>query len=366
MFECYDNIIGFSSFECECQADNRPEDYNVSHSGLYLDELTSIGKLVSGECDRNMWAALISAYKAGIKRLVSDSNALLLKNYALKRQPAKDQIIGQIKARDTYNPNKNYALVRLACNPIRSGYFTLNGLGTLFEASGAVTVGLYNNIDGHLEDFELTTTANKLHKNPLTDKNYPLHSKYADCLQYFLVYEFDENNRPKDNKVNCGCGTALNFNLNKPYFLNGYRAAPWTNFVMASGGEINSLTELEDLEITGKNNLMGLIIDAHFHCKVNETVCKDSLDFVGNPLALSLAHAAQYIIGIEVAKAALRNPELDPQALINRDIWEENMAEWQDNYNEHINYIVSEISLTGTDCLTCKDILKITRRGLFA
>lgn len=366
MFECYDNTIGFTEFDCGCHTTGRPEDYNTSKSGLFLDELASIGQLITNECDKDMWTVLKSCMSVGTKKFVSESNALLKKHFTVKKQPAINQIIGQIKAKDTYTPYKNYAVIRIACNPIKGGYFTFKDLGTLFEATEAFTVSLYDNVTGFIVDMEVNSTANVLAKNAVAVE-YPLYSKYVSCLEYYLVYQFDENNRPKNNKVRCSCGGVnLNYNTATPYFHGGYKAAPWTSYVMVGSNTINSLTELDDLPASASNNMLGLVLDLDFKCKINEVVCKDALDFEGNPLAMSIAFCIQYAVGVEVANRVIKNPMLVPQQLLDLDTWRENREEWQENYNEHLNYIIPKINLQATDCLGCKDLFTVTRRGLFA
>ena len=365
MYDCYNNIIGYSNHDCPCLADGRPADYNNSLSGLYLDGLANISALLQGDCDKNVWTSLSDCYDRGIKRFFSESNALLGHSFALKREPLGNQIIGQIKAKNTYSSDKNYGVVRIACNPIRGGYFTLNSLGTLFQTTGATDIMLYDNVDGFLETFEVDTTANK-HKVNAIAKQYPLHSKYVECLEYYLVFLFDSANMPKRNKVDCGCRTTLRFDYGKPYYGTGIRSAPWTEYVMVGSTEIDDLSELDDLPAVSTNLMIGIVLDLSFGCKVNEVVCKDGLDFVGNHLAMSIAHAILYAIGAEVGQEVLKNTDLVPQGMLDRDIWEENVEEWNTKYTEHINFLIPKINIQANDCFTCKDVLGLTRAGLFA
>jgi hypothetical protein len=370
MYPCYNNIIGAAKSDCECLAEGRPEDYDVSKSGLYLDELADIGQLIhSANCGSDLWQTVAYAMETAVKITVTESNILIGKTYQLKREPLAGQIIGDIKARETYNPASNYAVIRVACNPIKGGYFTLRSLGTIFEAIGAFDVHLYNNVDGFLETFAVTSLVNR-HLATVLNKKYPTYSKYTNCLEYYFVYEFDELNRPKDNAVSCGCGgETLSYNLNSPYFSKNYRNSQWTKYVMVGSSVINSLSELEDeLSNVASNKMLGLTLELDFACDVNSVICDEDvgLDFIGNKFAMALAFAVYYQTGVQLAKKLLDNKSLDPKKLINNDKWEENIIEWQKLYSDYLTYLISEVSIKANDCFTCKDLAEMARQGLFA
>ena len=369
MFDCYDKIIGLSDSDCVCTQPGRPADYDTSKSGIYLDELSSIARLIGlAECDKTVWDILEKARSSAVKQFVADTNALLGKKYSLKRKAATSQIIGQIKHKDTYSPTKNYAVVPIVCAPVRGGIMRLHRLGATFTQTGTFDLQLYNNVDGLVETFTMSTVANKLTTTTI-DKEYPLYSKYAQPLEYYLVYPFDAANLPKATHVHCGCGgwTPV-FDKNNPYYLNiGQRkSAGWSDFVMVGGKEILSLTELES-EVTGVGNSMfGISIDASFSCKVDEVICEGAMDFVGNPLALSAALAVQYAAGAYVARKVMKSAILNIENMVGLDDWEYDEMTWMEKYNEKVNYIVSQVDHTANDCLTCKDIHGLTRGGLFS
>lgn len=377
MFDCYNNVVGLTNKDCACTNANRPVDYNTSLSGLFLSQLVEIDSLINlGKCDDNMWTILTDSMAAATRRLVSETNALLQKNYSLKRKPALQQFIGEIKAKDTVSPTKTYGVVRINCCPIRSGYMKINSIGTVFSDTGTVSVGLYNNVDGLLSTHVLNTTANKNTKNVL-NLELPTFSKYVDTLEYYLVYDFDIANLPKDTEVDCGCGGwSPRFNLDAPHYLPRYagqvsKKFQWTKYAMVGGLQIDDLAALNDLSFDEdfnslENNMYGLNLEVDFSCKISETLCKDSLDFTGNPLALSLATALMYLTAMEVANKVSGSTVLSREIMINLENWEESAQEWNEKYIEHVEFIVKSVDLSGNDCLTCKDVLEMTRQGLFS
>lgn len=369
MYDCYNKIVGLSNINCECEAANRPVDYNVSKSGLFLSGLANVSRLVSlAKCDKTVWGILQKAISDATIKFVADTNALLGTKFKLKRQPAPKQFLGQAKSRSVFNPSKNYGVITVSCSPIRGGYMILEKIGGVFTGNGLVSVELRNNLEETLGTYEINTVANK-YTTTTVNLELPLHSKYLEPLEYYLVYQFDENNLPKDTKLTCGCGGwSPNYNTNSPYYKNigKHRKAPWADFVMVGGREINSLTELEDDVTLMSNNMYGLGLEVSLACNVTSVICDEALDFKGNALALSMALAIQYGAGIEVANAILRSPVLSWENMVAREDWEDDIVEWSAKYAEKVNYIAKEANRTGNDCLTCKDIVGLTSVGLLA
>ena len=368
MFECYDNIIGLSQDDCDCTAANRPADYNTSKSGLFLDDLSPIQGLIKmGECDNDVWDVVTKARDFAIRQLVADSNALLALKYTPRRKSVSKEVLGQIKAKNTVIPSKNYGVVVLSCCPIRGGIMRIRNLSGIFSEVGTISVELHNNVDGLLDSFDINTLANKISGTEI-NLELPLFSKYVPVLEYYLVYTFDNANLPKDNKVDCGCSSwKPNFNSNSPYFHDNAQGSPaWSSYVMVGGTEINSLTELDDLPATMSSKMKGLSLELDFSCKVNEVICEDSLDFVGNPLALSLAFAVKYAAAARIAESLLKSTLLNRENMLAREEWEDSSIVWTEKYNEHINYVVSNVDHSANDCLQCKDLLGMGRQGLFS
>jgi len=372
MYECYENIIGFTDRDCECQTTGRPDDYSESKSGLQLDELASIdGLLGVAMCDQTMWGILTASRNNAIKRVVADSNALLGKKYRLNRKPSLGQVIGQVKKKQDYTPTKSYAVVRVACDQIRGGVMRLTALGGLFNASGSVEVNIYTNVNPYtpIETITLNITTPNIYATEDVSLELPMFSKYADILEYYFVYEFDSNMKPKATTADCGCGAkAPAFNYDSPTFRNRNHSAKieWANFVMVGGLEIDNLTELEELPAKQSSDMFGLAIEADFICLVNEVICKDTLDFKGNPLALSLAFTVLYATAINVGEKILKSSLLNREGMLNHEAWEDSITQWVSKYNEHINYIVSHADYTANDCLGCKSLFDLGRKGLFA
>lgn len=371
MYECYDEIVGYTQTDCVCMQSGRPANYNVSNSGLFIDELANISTVMSS-CDATNWDRLTQGLEVAKKLFVADTNAMLLANkFKLKRKPVKSQVLGQIKATSTIaTPTKNYNVTRLACSPIRGGIGMLKTIGGVFSANGTVSIELHNNVDGLLSTHVLTTVANK-HSTLDVNIELPLYSKYVDVLEYYLVYAFDLGNLAKDTKLSCGCGgMSLDFDLDRPYFYDPKfnHSAPWTQYIMLGTTQIDSIAnELQGLYLVANStNMNGITVEMDFYCKIGEVICEDYFDFKGNPLALCSALAIQYAWGAQIANTILSSTELARASLVNSDVWEHNLNTWTENYIKQVEHIVAKVDHTANDCLACSNLNSLTTQGLFA
>lgn len=368
MFACYKNIVGLAKKDCPCTELDRPSDYDISFSGLYLDDLAPIGQyLTLGECGDTIWTVLQTAFNNATTRFVADTNALLLKHNRLRYSPLQKSVIGEIKAREPLRLNKLYGGVRIACNPIRGGVFKLNNVNTIFQNEGSFDLYLYDNVNGLLETFTVNTLTAKTSKNAI-DIELPLHSNYVDVLEYYLVYAYDMDNKPMNTKIDCGCGGKRNdFNLQYPTWGNRNSGA-WANYVMIAGLEFDGLTDLEYATnfSLSTSQTKGLSLEADFYCRIGDLLCPEKLNFESDNLAYSIAYAIQYASGVEIGNNVIRTSALNRETMINGDEWRLAIDEWSEKYMEHVNYIAKNVDISSTDCLICKDLFSVGKRGLFS
>lgn len=366
---CYSHIIGLSSSGCNCYGIYRPEDYNESLSGLYITDLMQLKQINELEsCEKPLiWSILDTARDNAIRAFISDTNALLMNNFSLERQPFYGGI-GQKKARDNRSIDELYGGIRIKCARINSGVMIVKNIGTIFNETGTVILHIYNNFNEKVgDDITLNVVANTPTDNVLsTPIELPLFSKHGD-LEYFFVYLLTKT--PKANLVNCNCGQFKpSFSSEMPYYKWRHVGVnAWANFIMVGGFETDSLTDFDqDMPVNASNYMNGLFLDLELKCKVQETLCKDGLDFEGNPLAISMAYAIRYKAAELIADAILSSGDPDVQTLVNAEGFAEAREEWIDKYNEMTTYIASNVSVQTSDCLCEKNVFGLTSKGVFS
>ena len=89
--ECYNSIIGLTRTDCECYG-TIPDDAADSLSGLYIDELVGLSFIQSmTDCDNgnDLFQNMVKARDNAITSFQADTNALLLENFKMRRNPFK-------------------------------------------------------------------------------------------------------------------------------------------------------------------------------------------------------------------------------------------------------------------------------------
>lgn len=372
--ECLNNVIGFTKKDCSCHTTDRPTDYATSASGLYLDQFANISALLTAsDCGSNMWAEMAENLELGKQTFLKDINLLLSKRYRLKRKQVEEVVLGTIKGKNPVDISGNYSITRMVCAPVKSGYMVLKKIGTIFENVGTKDIHIYNNVQGFIQTVSTSTLSNS-HQQTSVDVTLPLFSKYVDVLEYYFIYEVDAANRPKDNELTCGCGGWTPFfNMDAPYFweIGTPNNSPWSDYVMIGTGKIDSIVDALDVDgldgVTFSGTAMqGLTFELGFKCLIDEVICSDALDFTANIFAKGIAFAILYATAMNVAQTVLTSTDLDRENLLNLDQWIEDKNEWQEKYNEHVNYIAENIDISANDCLSCQTFNNVIRGGLFA
>jgi len=85
--DCYEYIVGLSRTTCECYTP--PADADESMSGLYIDELESLSAINSSiNCENGaeVFAQIEKARQIAITTFQGETNALLMRNFRLRRQ----------------------------------------------------------------------------------------------------------------------------------------------------------------------------------------------------------------------------------------------------------------------------------------
>jgi len=365
---CYDYVIGLSRTECDCHDPKTGYelDYNTSLSGLYLDEVHPLNNISGLEnCDnQDVWRIMALARERAVNTFIADTNALISKNYQLKYRPFTG-VIGRIKHDRDLNLGTTYAGIVFRCNPIKSGVMVINAIGTLMNYTGTLDVTIYDNLNTNHGTYTLNCTADTFVINALPSPlSLDLFSDYVDVLEYYFIYTLGAI-QPRNNDLSCNCGSFRPVYSTKfPYYTKPKpKEYGWANYVMVGGVQSDSL-DFMNLGLSGSSLMNGLTVTAEFRCKVGEVLCKDELDFIGDPISGAIAHAILYRAAFHLADMIVTTSEINRQSLMNREQLVEYQKEWVTKYNEMITYIVENLDITKSDCIECRDKIFIHRAGI--
>lgn len=367
--ECYESIVGLTRTDCECY-ENLPDYAADSLSGLYIDELIGLSFIQSlTNCDNgnDLFLNIEKARDNAITTFQADTNALLLQNFKVRRNPFYGGIGRAVSNNNVSLNTGEYLGVRMYCDNVKSGVLYIKSIGALFQDTGAIALTIYNNLGETIGTYALSTSAN-LHTQTTVDLELPLHSDYIDHLEYFFVYQYDGLIRPKVNDIKCSCGRFKPvFDCNNPYFRTKHETTyGWADWLMVGGVKSASLPDFTDMSCGCNNYMYGLTFQVELRCKISEVLCLDQLDFEGNPLAAAIAIAIQNKSGEVLGNWFLQSGNLNRWTLINAEQLALDVARFQKTYNDMIQYIVASADITQNDCLACKDVYEMAKRGIFA
>lgn len=354
---CWDNIIGITRKEDFCIDDvDRPVDYNISKSGLYIDELKGINlrfvqDLGTQNSSDDLWTKIERAKENAIRTFQMD----ILSEIRKLNSPRIDLFKGNIGSQK-YTRNlaltQTYAGVRMYCNAIRGGYFHLTGINTIFATTGAISISLYSNLSPDpIETFTLNTIANRVESNAL-NITLPLWNDEYDNLEYYFIYEPTQT--PKDNQPTCGCGgVQWCFNRTRPCFADGKAVKDrWRQFAMVGGITGDDITLREDWATTQAMN--GLILIGQYKCNPSIYFCNDDADYENNDYDIAVAYSIDYKTGEFLMDEFLDTQEITRFTALGLEAIDNLRTEYNARYIAMINYLRDNLDVNRFGCLKCK------------
>jgi hypothetical protein len=362
-------IIGLARQQCPC-ADTAPTNFNVSASGLYLTDLEPFGMLEGLEdCEHGgTWAMLEAARYEAVQQFKTDMIALLSQRYKAMRAPFKG-VLGEMGGTVALESNKQYVGLRLYCGNIKGGILHLKELGTLFEADSSITLYIYNNLGELLHTIhDADTKPNKLSKSPL-NITLPMSHDFTNHLEYFIIYEYDINNKPIVNKAHCGCG-GFNpmYSTQRPYVSHSHTGSrQWAAWVMMGSYESDTLTDFMNNTNRAPNRFNGLVLNVEMYCKALELLTDDGdINFDANPLAMAYATAVRFKAAEELANKLLLSNNLNRAVMINREQIASERENWRKQYLEVTRYLSQTMDISQNDCFCEKGGFEMQTNSIFA
>lgn len=379
--DCYQNAIGLARQQCPCQPE-APEGYNTSRSGLYLADIAPLSEIGNyNDCSPGgVWDVLDNSRTQAVTTFIGDASALLMKNNKMRRQPWKGGL-GTLKTSGVLVTGSAFQGLRICGAGIRGGEMVIDAIGTQFMTGGTFDVTFYDWQGNVVAVRSVTAIAGKHNLTTLVDIDgnpapvtLPLFDDFCVMPQYYAVYDTALAPVPVGGQVVCGCGGTHDYyyNYSSPIFrptksrntIGTTLGNGWANWLMLGGWKGDDV-DFQDVPDSAENQNFGLTLHATLDCKVYEVMCEGELNF-SKPLSMSLAYAIQY----KAAEIALQNilstTQINRFQITNREMLEKRRNELRNKYNEHLQYITTNIDLSANDCLDCQAIVTATMRGVFA
>ena len=331
---CYDNIIGLARKTVLAIEAAPPTGYSTSQSGLYICRPSAVQRNGGyNECGQgSVWDVLDRARTQTVTIYSRHERCTAFCIHATARTVQRDKSGKHTDGKHSPppTPTQASALPAILC---WGGTMKITGIGTLFNASGTLTLKLYNSLNVKIGDDITVNVSNGFTLNTLTTAiELPMYVNFDDKHEYFFGIHLQP--------VQCGadkhrgimlrvCATVRHGNPMWGAGHSGNRA--WANWIMVGGWTGNTLTEFDQCSQTSTTRMNGLALQVELGCDVGLVLCNEALDFTRDTLALSMAHAILWKSGEIAASLLLGSTRFTRTATANREFLKEQRAMFAKN-----------------------------------
>lgn len=347
---CLDNIVGLSRKDCECYTDDRPDGWNESKSGIYLDELPGLTQAQinsSIECgDGSIWDIMERALENGERKFRTDLLSNLRQRFKERYLPFNG-VIGMSQKNGSPAVD-NLMGLRIESNCIKGSCLTLKGIDTFFDTDiAALEVNIYRSgTEAPIHTFNVEAVAFEKKTNTLaTPIELPLWIDGTDEFSYSIVYTLPPGVKPLNNKLyTCSCDR---------------KSSAWSVWATVDGIKTSAFTTTYALDnLSGTSYTYGLNLSAEIECKKGSIICEDGedWDFKNDDIALQIATAIQSISAVHLLLDILTRPDTVAVA-INEEQTNALISMYSEDYENRIEYLALNID-PNNDCFICSNQMK--------
>lgn len=363
---CLDTSIGLSRTVCNCFEDV-PQDYDVSDSGYYLDELEGINlKMAEGSADcaqGGMWDLLQKARTNAINDFKGDL-LTQIGSYYKKTLENITYSIGSQKYTTAYNPATTYAGMRLVPKAVRNGIIKLNSIKLIFNVTTTIQCHIFNSLSSTaLHSFSVNTTANTPSSSAALNYELPMYVD-GDYVEYYIVYEMPVSGYPLQNKI--VCSSCLKWDIrccDEPCFGNRVvKDQTWNNSLMVGGIKGDTWQELDEQTGIGNQN-NGMILNLTMNCNYEELICQNT-DYTNGGLPMALAKSIQLKAGALLCDYVMSSGNINRFILMDRERIMQKKAEYLKEYQNRILWLAQNMDVGTDSCYYCES--KMVYTGIMA
>lgn len=272
---CLKYAVGLSQDNCDCIGDtDRPEDYNRSDSGYYLDDMEIAPPLIMPKVAKDhcvsFWNMMQRARTDGIRDFVTDFLVMSKDYTSIKTTPFDGSFADNEKINNVLTGiNKQYLVAKYEpIKYVRGAIWEIRDLGLITNTAGTYTLEVYKSSDLgtplYSQDITVTTpgvlaTQKPQGGSPAADVVWKLPLWEEDRkLKYYFVYDRGAS-APYNMKFNCGCGS---------------RTRQWQKHLRSWGMQTDDISTLE-INSTGNNFSQGIWINGSLTCDGFDWMCRE-------------------------------------------------------------------------------------------
>jgi hypothetical protein len=356
MLTCLTDVIGVTTNECPCILSGldgpTKEKLKLSKSGLYLDDVpgsVTINELKYIDYCFNMAEMSFRAIASAQKIVDGDIKTALSSQY----KPAKNKFmgnVGQLTYVTSLNASKRFQFMRLRPIEISDGVITVNRVRLVTDIAGEFPFYIYRTpAEGNDIELIYTGSFNSPGGNLVasTGPEFPVMplSMTGTSYDYYFVWDRGETNaKPKDNKIDCNCGNG------------GIGGAEI--YLEVTGGQGDSMNSVAQIPVDKMAH--GLVIDVSITCQAGNVICReyDQNDAVSVVLAWMMLFKSNQLL----VQSIIDSGEINRYTMMDKEKLYGKRANFISEYNTRLNFLISTMDVTSSDCFICRDnkIIKAT------
>lgn len=361
--DCLENIIGISRSTCECFTDGlnagaeAPAEgalpwYQLSTSGVYLDELEGIARLRavqdSAECADEIGTIFKAAIQQATARLNTDLLSMAGDRFKSQRDRFDGYMGGRSFSRDVLVPGAERGGLILKPQEIVDGQLSLRGIMIAVNTTGVLDVMIHryfpeSGVTEYVDTIEaVNTTAGRMVQATFAEPMIlPLYDNMEGAVEYFFSYPMTVSSA-KDNGLDCGCGTRGR--LFKKY-------AELEGFTMSGAGIDPALMEMSTASRRAQG--MGLVLVGELKCVASGLVCRMAAD--SDKYSRVLPYALQYLAGAIVQTEVLNSGNVNLGTMVDRETMIMYREEFKREYQERLTWLTQNTNPAVSGCFVCSD-----------
>lgn len=349
---CFEQIIGLTQANCPCLT-GKPDGYNVSKSGYFVDDLEygiplpSIGS--SADCgEGSIWDLMSRARQEAIRDFVADLSIMITQS---NQKPTGSYFGPLANYKESHNSTltkvKKWAGAKYTPIKYKGSSMRLTELCGFFSSPGPVQVQIFSSLDldNPINTYVIQAVKNRKSCFALpTPLDLPL-SNNGQKVEYYFVYD-STNNKPRNLKWDCGCGS-------KPQLYS---------YMKGGGFSIDDLSELAF--VNGVNEYTnGLYPVVQIGCDTTGWLCRD-WDYMTEPFARVMANTVMYYSIMKLAGFILNSSRINFYTLLKREELFGKRASMRKKIEFNMNYLIDNIPPGASDCIDCRGTYNIIKREI--